>query len=285
MRTFLDKLHDIKLKEVDQRRKIISENNLRSQAEALGNATDFRTALLRAPDEPISLIAEVKSKAPGRKNVENLDPEAVVRDYESGGAKAISVLTDNNWFGGSLETLEIVRETTILPLLHKEFIITPYQLLEGRVRGASAALILAYYFQQAELREIINEVKKIGLEAVIECSLENELSRVLEVNPDILMINNRAIAAIPEEPIKTYNLGSVDVISSWWERNPELRSWKKQPGKLLISASCVNSPKDIQSLLKIPCDAALIGNAAMVAPDRSAFIRSLSITAKEYLNS
>ena len=285
MRTFLDKLHDIKLKEVDQRRKIISENNLRSQAEALGNATDFRTALLRAPDEPISLIAEVKSKAPGRKNVENLDPEAVVRDYESGGAKAISVLTDNNWFGGSLETLEIVRETTILPLLHKEFIITPYQLLEGRVRGASAALILAYYFQQAELCEIINEVKTIGLEAVIECSLENELPRVLEVNPDILMINNRAIAAIPEEPIKTYNLGSVDVISSWWERNPELRSWKKQPGKLLISASCVNSPKDIQSLLKIPCDAALIGNAAMVAPDRSAFIRSLSITAKEYLNS
>ena len=285
MRTFLDKLHDIKLKEVDQRRKIISENNLRSQAEALGNATDFRTALLRAPDEPISLIAEVKSKAPGRKNVENLDPEAVVRDYESGGAKAISVLTDNNWFGGSLETLEIVRETTILPLLHKEFIITPYQLLEGRVRGASAALILAYYFQQAELCEIINEVKTIGLEAVIECSLENELSRVLEVNPDILMINNRAIAAIPEEPIKTYNLGSVDVISSWWERNPELRSWKKQPGKLLISASCVNSPKDIQNLLKIPCDAALIGNAAMVAPDRTAFIRSLSITAKEYLNS
>ena len=285
MRTFLDKLHDIKLKEVDQRRKIISENNLRSQAEALGNATDFRTALLRAPDEPISLIAEVKSKAPGRKNVENLDTEAVVRDYESGGAKAISVLTDNNWFGGSLETLKIVRETTILPLLHKEFIITPYQLLEGRVRGASAALILAYYFQQAELCEIINEVKTIGLEAVIECSLENELSRVLEVNPDILMINNRAIAAIPEEPIKTYNLGSVDVISSWWERNPELRSWKKQPGKLLISASCVNSPKDIQSLLKIPCDAALIGNAAMVAPDRSAFIRSLSITAKEYLNS
>ncbi|MED5516905.1 MAG: indole-3-glycerol phosphate synthase [SAR324 cluster bacterium] len=280
MRTFLDKLHDIKLKEVDQRRKIISENNLRIQAEALGNATDFRTALLRAPDEPISLIAEVKSKAPGRKNVENLDPEAVVRDYESGGAKAISVLTDNNWFGASLETLEIVRKTTILPLLHKEFIITPYQLLEGRVRGASAALILAYYFQQAELCEIINEVKTIGLEAVIECSLENELPRVLEVNPDILMINNRAIAAIPEEPIKTYNLGSVDVISSWWERNPELRSWKKQPGKLLISASCVNSPKDIQSLLKIPCDAALIGNAAMVAPDRSAFIRSLSITAK-----
>ena len=282
MRTFLDKLHDLKLKEVAQRQKVNSEKHLRSRAESLENPEEFRTALLRAPDEAISLITEVKSKAPGRKNVESLDPEEVVRDYISGGAKAISVLTDENWFGGSLETLEIVRKATVLPLLHKEFIITPYQLLEGRVRGASAALILTYYFQQAELAKIIAEAKTIGLEAVVECSLENELPRALAVNPDILMINNRAIAAIPEEPIKTYDFGSVDVISSWWERNPELRSWKKQPGKLLISASCVNSQEDIISLLKIPCDAALIGNAAMVAPDRAAFIRSLSKTAKEY---
>ncbi|MBT5795352.1 MAG: indole-3-glycerol-phosphate synthase [Deltaproteobacteria bacterium] len=282
MRTFLDKLHDLKLKEVAQRQKVNSEKHLRSRAESLENPEEFRTALLRAPDEAISLITEVKSKAPGRKNVESLDPEEVVRDYISGGAKAISVLTDENWFGGSLETLEIVRKATVLPLLHKEFIITPYQLLEGRVRGASAALILTYYFQQAELAKIIAEAKTIGLEAVVECSLENELPRALAVNPDILMINNRAIAAIPEEPVKTYDLGSVDVISSWWERNPELRSWKKQPGKLLISASCVNSQEDIISLLKIPCDAALIGNAAMVAPDRAAFIRSLSKTAKEY---
>jgi indole-3-glycerol phosphate synthase len=280
MRTFLDKLHDLKLKEVAQRQKVISEKYLRSRAESLKIPVEFRTALLRAPNEAISLITEVKSKAPGRKNVESLDPEAVVREYESGGAKAISVLTDENWFGGSLETLEIVRKATVLPLLHKEFIITPYQLLEGRVRGASAALILTYYFKQAELRKIIATAKTIGLEAVVECSLENELPRTLAVNPDILMINNRAIAAIPEEPVETYDLGSVDVISSWWERNPELRSWKKQPGKLLISASCVNSPEDIQSLLKIPCDAALIGNAAMVAPDRAAFIRSLSKTAK-----
>ena len=284
MRTFLDKLHDLKLKEVSQRQKIISEKYLRSRIETLGYAADFRTALLRAPEESISLIPEIKSKAPGRNNVESFDPEAVVRDYESGGAKAISVLTDENWFGGSLETLEIVRKATVLPLLHKEFIITPYQLLEGRVRGASAALILAYYFQKKELDEIMTEVKTIGMEAVVECSLENELPRALAVNPDILMINNRAIAAIPEEPVKTYNLGSVDVISSWWERNQELRSWKKQPGKLLISASCVNSPEDIQSLQEIPCDAALIGNAAMVAKDRAAFIRSLSKTGKEYLS-
>ena len=172
---------------------------------------------------------------------------------------------------------------TTLPLLHKDFIITSYQLLEGRVRGASAALILAYYFQETELLQIIDETKQFGLEAVVECSLENELPRVLAVNPDILMINNRAIAAIPEEPTATYDQGSIDVILSWWERNPDLRSWKKQAEKLLISASCVNSVEDINSLMKIPCDGALVGNAAMTTLNRIEFLRSLSKTAKESL--
>ena len=228
MRTFLDRLHDLKLKEVAQRQIKIPEKNLRDQVEKLGQTSAFRSCLLRAPGEPISLISEVKSRAPGRNNVDRLVPEDVVSDFEAGGAKAISVLTDEKWFGGSLETLEKAHRATALPLLHKDFIITSYQLLEGRVRGASAALILAYYFQETELLQIIDETRKFGLEAVVECSLENELPRVLAVNPDILMINNRAIAAIPEEPAATYDQGSIDVISAWWERNPELRSWKKQ---------------------------------------------------------
>jgi len=283
MRTFLDRLHDLKLKEVAQRQIKISEKDLRDQVETLDLTSPFRSCLLRAPGDSISLIPEVKSRAPGRSNVDRLVPEDVVSDFEAGGAKAISVLTDEKWFGGSLETLEKAHRATALPLLHKDFIVTSYQLLEGRVRGASAALILAYYFQETELLLIIDETRKFGLEAVVECSLENELPRVLTVNPDILMINNRAIAAIPEEPAATYDQGSIDVISAWWERNPDLRSWKKQAGKLLISASCVNSAEDIKSLLKIPCDAALIGNAAMVAPDRIEFLRSLSKTTNRSL--
>ena len=275
MRTFLDKLYDIKLKEISRRECIISENDLRKQAESIVRKNTFRTTLLRKPGRAISIIAEIKAKAPGHKNVKDLDARAVIRDYELGGAKAISVLTDEEWFGGSLEILKIASGATALPLLHKEFIIRPYQLLEGRVRGASAALILAYYFNETELEDMISETKKIGLEAVVECSLENELPRALAVNPDILMINNRAIAAIPEEPSKQYNQGSVDVISSWWALNPELRKWKKQEGKILISASCIKYPKDIQSLMKIPCDAALIGNSAMAASDRVAYLNSL----------
>ena len=276
MRTFLDKLREIKQNEVAKRQKEINEENLRAEVNNLEKAPDFRKRLIRNPGEPISLILEVKSRAPGRINVEQLETETIVKEFECGGAKAISVLTDQSWFGGSLGILEKVSRATTLPLMHKEFIINSYQLLEGRLRGASAALILAYYFQQTELAKIVTEAKNIGLEAVVECSVENELPRALAVNPDILMINNRPIAAIPEDPTETYDKGSIEVISEWWERYSELRSWKRQPGKLLISASCVNSPEDIQSILKIPCDAALVGNAAMTAHNRVGFLRSLT---------
>ena len=191
-------------------------------------------------------------------------------------------MTDQSWFGGSLNILEKVSRLTTLPLMHKEFIINSYQLLEGRLRGASAALILAYYFNQPELAEIVTEAKNIGLEAVVECSVENELPRALSINPDILMINNRPIAKIPEDPTVTYDKGSIDVTLEWWESYPELRSWKKQPGKLLISASCINSPEDVKSILKIPCDAALVGNAAMTARDRIGYLKSLTEAVNQY---
>lgn len=276
MRTFLDKLRELKQIEVSKRQIEINEDSLRTEVNNLEKAPNFRKRLIRNPGDPISLILEVKSRAPGRINVEQLETETIVKEFEHGGAKAISVLTDQSWFGGSLGILEKVSRATTLPLMHKEFIINSYQLLEGRLRGASAALILAYYFNQTELGEIVIEAENIGLEAVVECSAENELPRALAINPDILMINNRPIAIIPEDPTETYDKGSIEVISEWWERYPELRTWKRQPGKLLISASCINSPEDVKKILKIPCDAALVGNAAMTAQDRVGFLRSLT---------
>ena len=282
MRTFLDKLRELKQNEVSNRQKEIKEDHLRSEVSKLEKAHDFRKRLIRNHGEPISLILEVKTRAPGRINVDQLKTENIVKEFENGGAKAISVLTDQSWFGGSLNILEQVSRLTTLPLMHKEFIINSYQLLEGRLRGASAALILAYYFNQTELAEIVTEAKNIGLEAVVECSIEHELPRALSINPAILMINNRPIAKIPEDPTQTYDKGSIDVTLEWWESHPELRSWKRQPGKLLISASCINSPEDIKSILKIPCDAALVGNAAMTAPDRIGYLKSLTEAVNQY---
>lgn len=282
MRTFLDKMKDLKAEEIAQRGLQVSEEDLRARVSGLPEPNSLSASLIHNSGGSPALIAEVKARAPGRENVSELKLESVIRDYESGGATAISVLTDEQHFGGSLEALESASTLTTLPLLHKEFISSPYQLLEGRMRGASAALILAYYFTEEQLRSILEEARKIDLECVVEVSLESEVPRALAVNPDLLMVNNRAIAALPENPGKTYMQGSPQVTVDYWNRHAELRKWKQQPGKLLISASSINTPADLAVLSPVPCDAVLIGNAAMTATDRVGFLRSLNTPAQSH---
>lgn len=276
VRTFLDLVAEEKRREIDRRSALVPEAALREQLPSAPQRASFRQALLRSPGQPPSLIAEVKARAPGRENVLALEPESVVADYEAGGARAISVLTDEKHFGGSLETLARVSRATRLPLLHKEFIISPYQLLEGRLRGASAALILAYYFSVRELAAIVEAARGIGVEAVVECSLEEELPRTLEVDPQIILINNRPIAAIPADPSEAYSSGDVGNAGRWWQASSGLRRWKEQGERLLISASCVNSAEDVAAIASYPYDAVLVGNAAMTAEDRTGFLRSLT---------
>ena len=139
---------------------ITSQEDLQSKALHSPPVPSFKDALTRKQGEPLSVIAEVKAKSPVQENVSALDPISIATDYEAGGAKAISVLTDESWFGGSLKTLEDVHKTVSIPLLHKEFIISVYQLLEGRIRGASAALILAYYFDEEELKQMVMHCEK-----------------------------------------------------------------------------------------------------------------------------
>ena len=282
MRTFLDKMKDLKAEASALRGLQVSEEALREKISGLPTPNSLSAALIRNSDNAPAIIAEVKARAPGRENVSELKLESVIRDYESGGAVAISVLTDEQYFGGSLESLATASTLTDLPLLHKEFIFSPYQLLEGRIRGASAALILAYYFTEDKLRSILEEARNIGLECVVEVSLESEVPRVLAVNPDLLMVNNRAIAALPENPGKTYMQGSPQVTVGYWNRHSDLRKWKQQHGKLLISASSVSTPADIAALFPVPCDAVLVGNAAMTATDRVGFLRSLNTPAPSH---
>ncbi len=275
MQTFLDKVRAEKLQEIALQQSRVPAKELWHQIHDLPPAHSFSHAILRTPNQTLSIIAEVKAKAPNRENVKTLNPETIVCDYENAGVKAISVLTDQKYFGGSLEILSAVSRLTKLPLLHKEFIVDVYQLLQGRLHGASAALILVHYFQEGELKEIIGMAQQIGVEAVVECSVPAELPRALKVNPDILLINNRPIAAIPADPTQTYHQGGIDVSVQWWNANKELQAWKEQEGKILISASCIDKPGDVQQIAPLPYDAVLIGNAAMTANNRVGFLKNL----------
>ena len=273
MNTFLDRMRQQKLQEIEIRKRIHPLDALRERQTEAPEVSDLRESL-RSRQHP-ALIAELKASSPAQQNVANPDWLEIVKEYEAGGAAAVSVLTDESYFGGSLDLLEQVSERTILPRLHKEFILGEYQLREGRLRGASAALILVSYFSEKELHEIVNCCVEIGMTAVVECSLQEELPRALAINPDVLLLNNRPIAALPAEPQRGYLQGTIETTLQWWQEESELHRWKQQTGKCLISASCIDSRADVERLSSVPLDALLIGNAVMKAPNRVEFLRQL----------
>ena len=271
--TFLDRMRQQKLQEIEKRQRVHPLAALRERQAEAPEVLDWREAL--SSRKRPALIAELKARSPAQQNVANPDWPGIVKEYEAGGAAAVSVLTDESYFGGSLDLLEQVSQRTMLPRLHKEFILGEYQLREGRLRGASAALILVYYFSEKELREIVNCCVEIGVTAVVECSLREELPRALAINPDVLLLNNRPIAALPAEPQRGYLQGTIETTLQWWREEAELRRWKQQAGKCLISASCIDSRADVEHLSSVPLDALLIGNAVMKAPNRVEFLRQL----------
>jgi indole-3-glycerol phosphate synthase len=271
--TFLDRMRKQKLQEIEIRQRTHSLAALRAKQADAPEVLDWREAL--GTRQRPALIAELKACSPAQQNVANPDWPEIVKEYEIGGAAAISILTDESYFGGSLGLLEQVSQLTMLPKLQKEFILGEYQLREGRLRGASAALILVYYFSEEELREIVNCCAEVGVTAVVECSLQEELPRALAINPDVLLLNNRPIAALPAEPQRGYSQGSVETTLQWWQEESRLRRWKQQAGKCLISASCIGSRVDIECLSPVPLDALLIGNAVMKASNRVEFLRQL----------
>ena len=273
MNTFLDRMRQQKLQEIEIRKRIHPLDALRERQTEAPEVSDLRESL-RSRQHP-ALIAELKASSPAQQNVANPDWLEIVKEYEAGGAAAVSVLTDESYFGGSLDLLEQVSRRTVLPRLHKEFILGEYQLREGRLRGASAALILVSYFSEKELHEVVNCCVEIGITAVVECSLQEELSRALAINPDVLLLNNRPIAALPSEPQRGYLQGKIETTLQWWREESELRRWKQQAGKCLISASCIDSRVDVEHLSPVPLDALLIGNAVMKAPNRVEFLRRL----------
>ncbi|MGH7198460.1 MAG: indole-3-glycerol phosphate synthase TrpC, partial [Candidatus Omnitrophota bacterium] len=150
----------------------------------------FRKAL--ESGRPVAVIAEIKRKSPSKGVLRrNFRPDAIARGYARGGAKALSVLTDRKFFGGSEEALRKVRSATRLPILRKDFIIDEYQVYESRLIGADAVLFIAGILPAAKLERLAALAKRLGLDRLFEVHTAGELRKVLRVKPDIVGINNR----------------------------------------------------------------------------------------------
>ena len=247
----LDKILETKREELEQ-------FSLPESQEGMQAVSFFKA--LSEPNRALGLIAEVKKASPSKGVFkETLDPVDVGRHYESGGADAISVLTDRSYFQGSHENLIKVKRHVTLPVLRKDFIIDRRQIEESRRIGADAILLIAAALEPAKLHAFYLEAKEMGLDALVEVHDEEELEGVLRVfQPDIIGINNRNL--------KTFET-SLSVTERILPKVPK--------GSLLISESGVLTPDDVQFLIDLKVSGALVGEALMRAATPALGIKQL----------
>jgi indole-3-glycerol phosphate synthase len=242
---------------VEARRRQLPQAELESQLAARGEDRPFSEALVRPG---LSLIAEFKRRSPSAGEIAaGADVAEQVGSYERGGAAALSVLTDEAHFGGSLEDLRAARAACGLPIVRKDFIVEPYQLYEAAVNGADAVLLIVRALEDDALRALYEEARGLDLDCLVEVHDNEELERALEVDVEVIGINNRDLTDF-----------SVDI-----ERTLELLA-DVPAGKTVVAESGYSSRDQLDELERVGVDAVLIGSALMAAADPEAKTRELT---------
>jgi indole-3-glycerol phosphate synthase len=217
----------------------------------------FRRALCEAPEPRV--IAEVKRRSPSRGEIRpDLDPVACAKAYAEAGAAAISVLTDERFFGGHLDHLGAVRAAVDVPLLRKDFVIDAYQIDQARVAGADAVLLIVAALEPALLAELHTHAQGLGLDALVEVHDEAELERALVAGADLLGINNRDLRSFRVELATSERLAPLV---------PE--------GVVWVAESGIHTSADLERLRAAGAQAVLVGESLMRAPDVGAALRTL----------
>jgi len=254
----LDQLLDTTREGVERRRREVSGDDLRARLGTRSGSRPFKEALVRPG---LSLIAEFKRGSP---SAGRIHPDAVVSElvssYERGGAAALSVLTEEVHFHGSLADLEAAREASGLPILRKDFIVDPYQLWESAVAGADAVLLIVAALADADLKVLFDEAGALDLDCVVEVHDELDLERGLVLDPDVIGINNRDLKSF-EVKLETTQALCVDVPA----------------GKTVVSESGYETPGQLEELERIGVDAVLIGESLMRSANPEALVRELTL--------
>lgn len=210
--------------------------------------------------QAVGVIGEVKRRSPSTGAIaESLSPAAHARAYVAGGAVAISVLTDELHFGGSLGDLDDVRRAVTVPLLRKDFILDEAQLYEARIHGASAVLLIVRALEATALRELAACARELGLARLVEVHGREELDRALEVAPDAVGVNARDLDTF-----------TVDVKAI----EPVLRA--VPAGTIAVAESGLGSRADVERVAGWGADAVLVGTAIAAATDPAEAVRRLS---------
>jgi indole-3-glycerol phosphate synthase len=254
----LERIVDSTREDVARRRQAVPLSELEQQAAGTRDDRPFSEALTRPG---ISVIAEHKRRSPSAGEIRHgATVTEIVEAYERGGAAAVSILTEQRHFGGSLDDLREARAASVLPILRKDFIVDPYQVYESAVAGADAILLIVAALDDDDLGLLHREATGLDLDVLVEVHDEQELERALDVvDADVIGINNRDLVDF-----------SVDV-----ERTYELLS-DVPAGKTVVSESGFHTREQLDDLERVGVDAVLIGESLMRADDVEAACRELT---------
>jgi indole-3-glycerol phosphate synthase len=257
MPTILDKIVATKRAEIERAKAMRPERELRAALADAPAVRHFFTPL--AAGGPIKLIAEVKKASPSAGVIRaDFDPVAIAQIYEAHGATCISVLTDEPYFQGRLEHLAQIRSAAALPVLRKDFILDAYQLVEARVAGADAVLLIAECLDDCNLRKLFNEACELGMTPLVELYEPENLQRVFDAGATLIGVNNR-------------NLHTFEV-----DLSNTIRMRDRVPDEcVLVGESGINTRDDVLRLESAGVDAMLVGESLTREPDIGAAVDRL----------
>lgn len=220
---------------------------------------DFKAAINKS--EKISLIAEIKQASPSAGIiVKDFDPIKIAETYEKAGASAISVLTDAKYFQGMLTYLKNIKEIATAPVLRKDFIIDDVQILESRMAGSDAILLISRILEADQLKAFYEKCIGYNMAAIVECHDEKDLEKALAANAEIIGINNRDLDTLKVDFNTSLKLAA---------KYPELKN------KVLVSESGIDSKSQINELHSAGFKAVLIGESILKSGDISSKIKDL----------
>jgi len=219
------------------------------EADALARPAALDVLVALAPADRVKIIAEVKRASPSRGPLADIpDPAALAVSYETGGASAISVLTEGRRFGGSLADLEAVRDVVGIPVLRKDFIADPYQVFEARAAGADLVLLIAAALEQPAMQRLFDLIGDLGMTALVETHNADEVSRALDLGASVVGVNARDLS--------TFELDQ-DLFGSLADQIPS--------GVIRVAESAVKTAADVAHYRAAGADVVLVGEALVTS--------------------
>jgi indole-3-glycerol phosphate synthase len=257
--TILDKIVATKREEIARAQAAVPLATLRERLVDAPPVRDFFGALADSPAKTVKLIAEVKKASPSKGVIRaDFDPVAIARAYETAGATCLSVLTDEKYFQGSLDYLRQIRAAVEIPLLRKDFILDSYQLVEARLAGADAVLLIAECLDDCNLRKLHNEALELGLVPLVEFYENTNLHRVLAAGAQVIGINNRDLRTFEVDLAHTIRLRDQIPLDA-----------------VLVAESGIHTREDVLRLEAAGVDAMLVGESLMREHDIGAAVKRL----------